>query len=143
MPVKRAHWPRYLAAATAVAALLLIVRHDASSSGADADSGDATSCQGANPPAPSLRAARVSSQTVDVSWSFAALPDDCRPVAVLLSLRAPGVGPAYSKKVSVNRSSGSERLTFPVVGSMPDKALASAFTKSGLRSQVVQISIAR
>jgi hypothetical protein len=97
------------------------------------------------PPAPGLRAAAVSTRTVRLAWSFATLPDDCRPEFVLLSVVAQADLKATptNKDVPVNGKSGVAEITYPDFLDPPDVAHASAVTREGVRSRTVTVLIRR
>jgi hypothetical protein len=67
------------------------------------------------PPAPGLRAVAVTTRTTRIEWSFQELPDDCRPIELLLSVVAgtdPGATPTTSagSRSPESRAAGKSRI---------------------------------
>jgi len=99
-----------------------------------------------SPPAPGLRAAATAKRSAVLTFWFRATPNDCRPVAVLVSIWANDDLRAtpLTKTVSLNGATrGTAVLTYPSFLAPPDVALASAITKDGRRSRVARVLIRR
>lgn len=96
------------------------------------------------PPAPGLRAQRISDRQVELTWWFESLPDDCRPAAVLLSIVAndvPGSLP-WNEELEVTGLQGSFILEYPEVApGSPEVAMAVAYMADGHRSRTARILI--
>jgi hypothetical protein len=95
------------------------------------------------PPAPGLRATAVTEHTTRLEWSFHDLPDDCRPVELLLSVVADGRSPPTTERFEISEVAGSAELTYPDFLAAPDVALASAYSRQGPRSRTVSVLIRR
>jgi hypothetical protein len=97
------------------------------------------------PPMPGLRAVAITKQTTRLEWSFRDLPADCRPEAVLLLVRNgsdPRATPT-SKQVQVRDVTGSTEISYPDFLPPPDVAIASAYSRQGLRSRTASVLIRR
>jgi hypothetical protein len=94
-------------------------------------------------PAPGLRAVAVTEHTIRLEWSFHDLPDDCRPVQLLVSVVARGQSPPTTERLKIDGVAGSAELTYPDFLSAPDVALASAYSREGHRSRTVAVLIRR
>jgi hypothetical protein len=95
------------------------------------------------PPAPGLRATAVSEHTTRLEWSFRDLPDECRPVALLLSVVASRRSTPTNQRVNVSTLAGTTEITYPDFLPPPDVALASAYSHEGHRSRTVFVLIRR
>jgi hypothetical protein len=95
------------------------------------------------PPAPGLRATAVTEHTTRLEWSFRDLPDDCRPVELLVSVVADGRSPPTTEQHKISGVAGSVELTYPDFLAAPDVALASAYSREGHRSRTVSVLIRR
>jgi hypothetical protein len=98
------------------------------------------------PPAPGLRAVAVTTRTTRIEWSFQDLPEDCRPVEILLSVVAgtdPRATPTTERGVEITGVTGSREVTYPEFLPPPDVARASAYSREGFRSRVVSVLIRR
>jgi hypothetical protein len=95
------------------------------------------------PPAPGLRATAVSEHTTRLEWSFRGLPDECRPVALLLSVVASRSSTPTNQRVNVSTLAGTAEITYPNFLPAPDVALASAYSGEGHRSRTVSVLIRR
>ena len=93
------------------------------------------------PPAPGLRAQRITPRRVRIEWSFKSLPADCRPASVLLSITATG-GTPTNVQADVHSTSGSSVIEYPNFLPLPETAIASAYTRDGKRSHTVKVAIA-
>ncbi len=97
------------------------------------------------PPAPGLRSVALTERTTRVDWSFRALPADCRPVAIVVSVHStthPRATPT-TERVDVDGVSGSTRITYPEFLPPPDVAAASVYSAAGGRSRTVSVRIER
>ncbi len=97
------------------------------------------------PPAPGLQAAAITKRTTRLEWSFRDLPADCRPVAVLVSVRNGSDASATptTKQVGVDDAKGSTEITYPDFFPPPDVAIASAYSRQGRSSRTVSVLIRR
>lgn len=97
------------------------------------------------PPAPGLRAHAVTKHATRLDWSFRDLPDDCRPVRILLSVVAGRDTRATPTTVAVpiHGPAGSHEITYAEFLPPPDVARASAFSREGYRSRTVSVLIRR
>jgi hypothetical protein len=97
------------------------------------------------PPRVGLQALAITKRTTRLEWSFRALPADCRPVAVRVSVRNasdPRATPT-TKQVPVRGLTGSAEISYPDFLPPPDVASASAYTLRGRRSRTVSVLIRR
>jgi hypothetical protein len=94
-------------------------------------------------PAPGLRAVAVTEHTTRLEWRFHDLPDDCRPVQLLVSVVARGQSPPTTERLKIDGVAGSAELTYPDFLPAPDVALASAYSREGHRSRTVAVLIRR
>jgi hypothetical protein len=94
-------------------------------------------------PAPGLRAVAVTEHTTRLEWSFRNLPDDCRPVELLVSVVASGHSPPTTERLKIAGVKGSAKLTYPDFLPAPDVALASSYSREGHRSRTVSVLIRR
>lgn len=97
------------------------------------------------PPAPGLHAVAITKRTTRLEWSFRDLPADCRPVAVLVSVRSgsdPRATPT-TRRVPVRGVSGRTEITYPDFLPPPDVAIASAYSGQGRGSRTVSVLIRR
>jgi hypothetical protein len=97
------------------------------------------------PPRVGLQALAISKRTTRLEWSFHALPADCRPVTVLVSVRNgsdPRATPT-TKQVPVHGLTGSTEISYPDFLPPPDVASASAYSLQGRRSRTVSVLIRR
>ena len=88
------------------------------------------------PPRPGLKARAISERTIELTWWFEEVPDDCRPATMLLSIvanDAPGATPT-TVPAAFTGANGAARITYPDFLPPPDVALASAVTLTGRRS---------
>jgi hypothetical protein len=93
------------------------------------------------PPRVGLQALAITKRTTRLEWSFRALPADCRPVTVLVSVRNgsdPRATPT-TKQVPVHGLTGSTDISYPEFLPPPDVAIASAYTLGGRRSRTVSV----
>lgn len=98
------------------------------------------------PPAPGLRAVAVTERTTRLQWSFRSLPDDCRPVELLLAVvngTDPRATPTVERGIEATGLEGSKEITYPDFLPPPDVARASAYLTDGRRSRVVSVLIER
>jgi hypothetical protein len=93
------------------------------------------------PPAPGLRATAVTEHTTRLEWSFRDLPDDCRPVELLISVVASGRSTPTTKQIKISSVTGTAELAYPEFLPAPDVALASAYSREGHRSRTVSVLI--
>jgi len=97
------------------------------------------------PPAPGLRAIALTKHTTRLEWSFRDLPNDCRPVAMLVSVVAgedPRATPT-TQQVKIRGVSGSKEIEYADFLPPPDVARASAYSREGYRSRTVSVLIRR
>ncbi|MDQ3857908.1 MAG: hypothetical protein M3327_05595 [Actinomycetota bacterium] len=97
------------------------------------------------PPAPGLQAAAITKRTTRLEWSFRDLPADCRPVAVLVSVRNGSDASATptTKQAGVDDAKASTEITYPDFLPPPDVAIASAYSRQGRSSRTVSVLIRR
>lgn len=97
------------------------------------------------PPQPGLMAKALSERTIKVSWRFEAVPEDCLPASLLVSIVANDPAGATPTTVTVPYSgrTGAATLNYPDFLPPPDVALASAETANGLRSRTAKVLIER
>jgi hypothetical protein len=95
------------------------------------------------PPAPGLRATAVTEHTTRLEWSFADLPDECRPVVLRVSVVATGRSTPTNQEIKVTRTTGTTEITYAEFLPAPDVALASAYSREGHRSRTVSVLIRR
>jgi hypothetical protein len=97
------------------------------------------------PPRPGLSAKAVSARSVEVSWWFEEIPDDCRPVSMLVSIVANDATGATPTTVTVpyNGGTGSTTVAYPDFLPPPDVALTSAVMARGERSRTAKVLIHR
>jgi hypothetical protein len=97
------------------------------------------------PPRPGLSAEAVSARSVEVSWWFEEVPDDCRPVSMLVSIVANDATGATPTTVTVPYSgeAGTTTVEYPEFLPPPDVALTSAFMAQGERSRTAKVLIHR
>jgi hypothetical protein len=95
------------------------------------------------PPAPGLRATAVTEHTTRLEWSFRDLPDDCRPIELLVSVVASGRSTPTNRRVKVSTVAGTKEVTYPDFLPAPDVALASAYSREGHRSRTASVLIRR
>jgi hypothetical protein len=94
------------------------------------------------PGKPGLTAVALTSRTIRVTWSVAAITGKCETAGVILSVGHYSTWLPISAEVQTNgRLRGSKRITFPSVGPAPDIAIASALTRSGGRSRITGVLI--
>jgi hypothetical protein len=95
------------------------------------------------PPRPGLTAQAVSARSVEVSWWFEEVPDDCRPVSMLVSIVANDATGATPTTVTVTYSGETGRTTvdYPEFLPPPDVALTSAVMARGERSRTARVLI--
>jgi hypothetical protein len=92
------------------------------------------------PPVPGLRAHAVTPRRIRLEWWFDALPADCRPMSVLLSVTTTGSTPTNAS-AKVTATSGSTEIEYPDFLPVPETAIASSFTRDGHRSRTVKVAI--
>lgn len=94
---------------------------------------------------PGLSATAVSERSVEVSWSFEEVPDDCRPVSVLVSIIANDAPTATPTTVTVPDSgeTGTTTVDYPEFLPPPDVALGSTVMARGQRSRTAKVLIHR
>jgi hypothetical protein len=87
----------------------------------------------------------VTTRTTRLEWSFAELPDDCRPVQISLGVvNASDVGSTPTvRDFEVDGATGRAEITYPDFLPPPNVALASAYAQDGHRSRSVKVRIAR
>jgi hypothetical protein len=95
------------------------------------------------PPAPKLAAEAKSAHVVRFTWSFASLPDECRPAQVLLTVANEPPYTPWTVRVPVKAASGTSEVRLPEFIPPAEYALASAQGIRGGRSPVVRVRIAR
>jgi hypothetical protein len=97
------------------------------------------------PPRPGLSAEAVSTRSVEISWRFEEVPDDCRPVSMLVSIVANDATGATPTTVTVpyTGETGTTTVDYPEFLPPPDVALASAFMAQGERSRTAKVLIHR
>jgi hypothetical protein len=97
------------------------------------------------PPRPGLTARAVSKRSIEVSWRFAEVPRDCRPVSMLVSIVANDDTGATPTTVTVpyTGQTGTTMLEYPEFLPPPDVALASAVMSRGERSRTAKVLIRR
>lgn len=97
------------------------------------------------PPAPGLRAVAVTEHTTRLEWSFRELPDDCRPVELLVSVVAAGDPSATptTQSVRITGVAGTTEIVYPDFLPPPDVAHASAYSREGHRSRTVSVLVRR
>ena len=97
------------------------------------------------PPRPGLSAKAVSERSVEVSWRFEDVPDDCRPVSVLVSVVANDAPTATPTTVTVPYSgeTGTATVDYPEFLPPPDVALGSTVMVRGQRSRTARVLIHR
>jgi hypothetical protein len=97
------------------------------------------------PPRPGLSAKAVSARSVEVSWWFDEVPDDCRPVSLLVSIVANDDPLATPTTVTVpyNGGTGTTTIEYPQSLPPPDVALTSAVMARGARSRTAKVLISR
>jgi hypothetical protein len=97
------------------------------------------------PPRPGLSAKAVSERSVEVSWWFEEVPDDCRPVSVLVSIVANDAPSATPTTVTVPYSgkNGTTTVDYPEFLPPPDVALTSGVMARGQRSRTARVLIRR
>ena len=97
------------------------------------------------PPRPGLSAKAVSARSVEVSWWFEEVPDDCRPVSVLVSIVANDAPSATPTTVTVPYSgkNGTTTVDYPEFLPPPDVALTSSVMARGQRSRTARVLIRR
>jgi len=97
------------------------------------------------PPRPGLSAKAVSERSVEVSWWFEEMPDDCRPLSMLVSIVANDATLATPTTVTVPYSgeTGTTIVEYPDFLPPPDVALTSAVTPRGERSRTAKVLIRR
>jgi hypothetical protein len=97
------------------------------------------------PPRPGLSAKAVSERSVEVSWRFEEVPDDCRPVSVLVSIVANDAPSATPTTVTVPYSgeTGTTTVDYPEFLPPPDVALGSTVMARGQRSRTAKVLIHR
>jgi hypothetical protein len=97
------------------------------------------------PPRVGLLALAITKRTTRLEWSFRALPVDCRPLAVLVSVRSgsdPRATPT-TKRLPVRGLTGSTEMSYPAFLAPPDVASASAYSRDGRRGRTVSVLIRR
>jgi hypothetical protein len=97
------------------------------------------------PPRPGLTAQAQSERTIRLSWRFEAVPGDCRPVSMLVSIvanDAQGATPTTVRAPYTGRE-GAVTVTYPDFLPPPDVALASAAMANGRRSRTAKVLIGR
>lgn len=98
-----------------------------------------------SPPAPGLKAVALSPRTILIEYSFRTLPADCRPSFVLLSVVANQsvVATPNTEQFPIHGLSGTHTLKYYSGYPPPDVAIASAGTRTGMRSRTVKVLIRR
>ena len=97
------------------------------------------------PPAPGVRAIAVTTHITRIEWFFRRLPDDCRPVRVLLTVRNgtdPHAMPA-STEVEVHGETGTAEIAYRDFFPPPNVAHATAYSKDGHSSRSASVLIRR
>ena len=97
------------------------------------------------PPRPGLTAQAQSERTIRLSWRFEAVPEDCRPALMVVSVvanDAPGATPT-TVRVPYTGREGATTVTYPDFLPPPDVALASAAMESGRSSRTAKVLIGR
>jgi hypothetical protein len=97
------------------------------------------------PPRPGLRAKAISSNEVELAWSFEGLSSDCRPTQLLLSVTASehvGATPT-TRTIDVTTASGTTPIVYPDFLPPPDVAMASSLSADGHRSRLARVLVSR
>ena len=98
------------------------------------------------PPRPGLEATAVSARVTRLEWSFDELPEDCRPVMLLLAVNAdssPRATPTVEEVEVDGASSGSLELTYADFLPPPDVARAAVYSEQGVSSRTTRVLIQR
>jgi hypothetical protein len=97
------------------------------------------------PPAPGLKAVAVTERTIRLEWSFEQLPEDCRPVTLLLAVNADSSATATPtvEELEIDGTSGSFELTYPDFLAPPDVARAAVYSEQGMSSRTTRVLIER
>jgi len=97
------------------------------------------------PPAPGLKAVAVTKRTTRLEWSFDHLPDDCRPVSLLLAVNndsSPRASPT-TRQIDVDGVSGSVEIAYADFLPPPDVAHAAAYSDDGRSSRTTTVLVER
>lgn len=94
------------------------------------------------PPVPAVSVRAVSPRRVRFDWRFRLRPQKCAPAELLLTV-LPGSSryTPYTEYVRVTSSQGTHTIDLPSFYVRSDRALASALTRSGLRTPVLRLRI--
>jgi hypothetical protein len=95
------------------------------------------------PPRPGLTAKALAERTIRLSWQFEAVPEDCRPSSMRISIvanDARGATPT-TESVPYTGRTGAATLTYPDFLPPPDVALASATMANGRSSRTAKVLI--
>jgi hypothetical protein len=98
------------------------------------------------PPAPGLKAIAVSERTTRLEWSFDQLPEDCRPVSLVLAVNAYSSATATPtvEEVEVEgATTGALEITYADFLPPPDVAFAAVYSEQGLSSRTTRVLIVR
>ena len=97
------------------------------------------------PAAPGLTATALTSHTISLRWTLAAVPSKCRSRFLLLSIVAYGsrYTPITMQVATNGRLTGKKTLVYGSFAPAPDVALASGLLANGLRSRTVAVLIRR
>ena len=95
------------------------------------------------PAAPGLTATALTSHTISLSWTLAAVPSKCRSRFLLLSIVAYGsrYTPITMQVATNGRLTGKKTLVYASFAPAPDVALTSGLLANGLRSRTVAVLI--
>jgi hypothetical protein len=97
------------------------------------------------PPRPGLSARAVSARSVEVTWWFEEVPQDCQPASMLVAIVANDAAGATPTTVTVpfTGQTGTATIEYPEFLPLPDVALASSVMAAGQRSRTARILIRR